>query len=247
MSNNATLFSLLKTLRFNGMLTHFDELIEVAELKKMNGIEFLQQFLETEIGYRQTRSLAYRLELAKLPQMKSLDNFDCRETPLDAEHLKRLAQCQFVEHHYNLLFIGGSGSGKTHLALALAYAALQNRYRVKFYLFSDLARHLLQAKARQYEANFMARLQRFHVVVIDEMGYLPIDQQAGSLLFELFSKLYEKTSLIITTHLTFDEGAPLFGNAKTSKAMIDRITHHCTILETGNISWRLKEGTTAKK
>lgn len=247
MSNNATLFALLKTLRFNGMLAHFDELIEVAELKKMNGIEFLQQFLETEIAYRQTRSLAYRLELAKLPQVKSLENFDCHETPLDPEQLKRMTQCQFIEHHYNLLLIGGSGSGKTHLALAFAYAALQQGYRVKFYLFSDLARQLLHAKTHRYEANLMARLERFHALIIDEMGYLPIAPEAGSLLFELFSKLYEKTSLIMTTHLTFDEWAPLFGNAKASKAMIDRITHHCTILETGNISWRLKEGTTAKK
>jgi DNA replication protein DnaC len=248
MSRNAALFSLLKTLRFNGMVAHFDELVEVAQLKKMDGVELMQQFLETEIAYRQTRSLAYRLELAKLPQVKSLDHFDCSQTPVDPEQLKRLAQCQFIEHHYNLLLIGGSGSGKTHIALALAYVALQNLYRVKFYLFNDLARHLLHAREHRYEANFMARLQRFHALVIDEMGYLPIDPQAGSLLFELFSKLYEKTSLIITTHLTsFDEWAPLFGNPKASKAMIDRMTHHCTILETGDTSWRIKEGTESKK
>ena len=119
---------------------------------------------------------------------------------------------------------------------------------MKFYLFGDLARHLLQAKEHRYETNFMTRLQRFHLLVIDEMGYVPIDSQAGPLLFELLSKLYEKTSLIITTHLTFDEWAPFFGGgAKSSKAIIDRITHHCKILETGNISWRLKEGNAAKK
>ena len=114
-------------------------------------------------------------------------------------------------------------------------------------MFGDLARHLLQAKEHRYEANFMARLERYRVLVIDEMGYVPIDTQAGPLLFELFSKLYEKTSLIITTHLTFDEWAPLFGGAKSSKAIIDRVTHHCKIMETGNISWRLKEGNIGKK
>ena len=138
--------------------------------------------------------------------------------------------------------MGSSGTGKTHLSLVLAHQALLNNFRIKFYFFSDLARHLIYAKEHRYEQNFIARLQRFHLLIIDELGYLPIEQQAGALLFELFSKLYEKTSLIITTHLTFDEWASLFGNPKSSKAIIDRITHHCTILETGNKSWRLKVG-----
>ncbi len=241
------MLSLIKTLRFNGMLSQFDEIMAIAEMKKMNGIEVMQQFLETEMAYRQTRSLRYRLDLARLPQVKSLDNFDCHDIPIQPEQLRHLAECQFIEEKRNLLLIGGSGSGKTHIALAMAYAALQKHYRVKFYLFSDLARNLLQAKEHRYEANFMARLQRFHLLVVDEMGYFPVDQQSEALLFELFAKLYEKTSLIITTHLTFDEWVPLFGSAKSCKAMIDRITHHCKVLETGNISWRLKEGNMAKK
>lgn len=238
---------LLKTLHFNGMLTQLEELIEVSELQKLTSIEALQRFLEVEVAYRQTRSLLYRLEVARLPQIKSLDSFDWDNTPIQQEQLISLMQCQFVAQKQNLLLVGGSGTGKTHIALALAHAALQKNYRVKFYRFTDLARSLLHAKEHRYEASFMARLQRFHMLVIDELGYLPIDQQASSLLFELFSKFYEQVSLIITTHLTFDEWAPLFGNAKTSKAVIDRITHHCTILETGNKSWRLKEGSMSKK
>ncbi len=245
--HNETVVTLLKALHFNGMLSQFDEMMEVAELKKLTGIQLMQQFLEAEIAYRQTRSLRYRLDIARLPQVKSLDNFDCSGTPIKEEQLHHLAECQFIEERRNLLLIGGSGSGKSHIALAIAYAALQKHYRVKFYLFGDLARGLLQAKERCYEASFMARLQRFHLLVIDEMGYFPIDQQAEPLLFELFSKLYEKTSLIITTHLTFDEWAPLFGSTKASKAIIDRVTHHCKILETGDTSWRLKEGNMAKK
>ena len=155
--------------------------------------------------------------------------------------------CHFIHQKQNLLLIGGSGTGKTHISLALAHQALQKDCRVKFYFFSDLARHLIYAKERKYEQNFIASLQRFHLLIIDELGYLPVDQQAGALLFELFSKLYEKTSLIITTHLTFDEWTTLFGNPKSSKAMIDRITHHCTILETGHKSWRLKEGKMMQK
>lgn len=239
---NEAMLSLLKTLRFNGMLSQFDEIMEAAEIAKLNGFQLMQRFLETEIAYRQTRTLRYRLDMARLPQVKSLDNFDCSELPVKKEQLLGLAECQFIINKSNLLLIGGSGSGKTHIALAIAYAALQKLYRVKFYLFGDLARLLLQAKAHRYEASFMARLQRYHMLVIDEMGYVPIDPEAGPLLFELFSKLYEKTSLIITTHLTFDEWGTLFGGAKSSKAIIDRITHHCNIIETGNISWRIKEG-----
>jgi len=238
--------NLLKTLRFNGMLAHFGELVEVCESQKLTNIESMCRFLEVEVAHRQTRSLLYRLDLAKLPQIKSLDNFEWSNTPLQQEQVTSLLQGEFITRKQNLLLVGGSGSGKTHIALALAHAALQKDYRVKFYRFTDLARSLLHAKEHRYEASFMSRLQRFHVLVIDELGYLPVDQQASSLLFELFSKFYEQVSLIITTHLTFDEWAPLFGSPKTSKAIIDRITHHCTILETGNKSWRLKEGTMSK-
>jgi len=245
--HHETVLSLLKTLRFNGMVSQYKEILETADIKQWNGVELLQQFLETEIAYRQTRTLRYRLDMARLPQVKSLDYFDCTDMPIKKEQLTALTECQFITEKNNLLLIGGSGSGKTHIALALAYAALQKLYRVKFYLFSDLARHLLQAKERKYETNFMARLEHYQALVIDEMGYVPIDPNAGSLLFELFSRLYERTSLIITTHLAFDEWSPLFGSAKSSKAIIDRVTHHCQILETGNTSWRLKEGNKAKK
>ena len=153
---------------------------------------------------------------------------------------------KFIKDHYNILIIGGSGAGKSHLAIGLAYLALQNSYRIRFYKFAELARDLIKAQSHNYETAFMAKLQRFDLVVIDELGYLPIDPKASPLLFELFSNLYEKVSTIITTHLTFDEWPNIFGNIKATKAIIDRFTHHCLVLETGNKSWRLKEGKTTK-
>jgi DNA replication protein DnaC len=244
---NEAIRTLLKTLHCNGILTHWEELTDVAALQSMNNLAFLQKLLETEAAYRETRALLYRLDVARLPQVKSLTAFVCQDTPVQPRQLDQLADCQFVRDKQNILLIGGSGSGKTHLALATAYEALQQRYRVKFYVFSDLARQLLQAKAHRYEGNLMSRLLRFQVLVIDELGYLPIEPSASHLLFELFSKLYERVSLIITTHLTFEEWAPLFGSAKASRAIVDRITHHCALIETGNISWRLKEGTATQK
>lgn len=243
MSNeNEAIMTLLKTLRFNGMISQFNDIMEVAQIKQLNSIDLMKQFLETERAYRQTRSLSYRLEVARLPQIKSLDNFDYQETPIQKLQIDAFTECQFIKEKSNILLIGGTGTGKTHLSLAIAYAALQKLHRVKFYLLGDLSRQLLKAKEHRYEENFMARLQRFELLIIDDFGYLPLDQQAGTLLCELFSKLYEKTSLIIATHLTFDEWGPLFGGGKSSKMIVDRVTHHCKIVETGNISWRLKEG-----
>jgi DNA replication protein DnaC len=192
------LLSLLKTLRFNGMLSQFDEIIEAGEIAKWTGIELIQRFLEIEIAYRQTRTLRYRLDMARLPQVKSLDNFDCSEMPVKKEQLIGLTECQFIVDKSNLLLIGGSGSGKTHIALAIAYAALQKLYRVKFFLFGDLARLLLQAKAHRYETNWMARLQRYQMLVIDEVGYVPIDPEAGPLLFEFYQP-QDSLSLITIT------------------------------------------------
>jgi len=234
---------LLKKLHCNGMLENFQDIIETAKEKHEPWLQTLRQLLEVEVEYRKTRSLIYRLKLAKLPQIKTIENFDTNESPLEKNMLDELTECQYIQEAENILLVGGSGTGKSHIALSLAHVALQQGYKVKFYKFSELARKLLQAKEHRYEANLMAHLQRFNLLIIDEVGYLPIDKQAGSLLFELFSNMYEKVSLILTTHLAFNEWGELFGNLKATKAIIDRLTHHCKILETGNVSWRLKERT----
>jgi len=235
--------SLLRKLRYYGMLENFQAIIDDAKEKSVPWLQTFQKLLEVEIEHRETRSFMYRLKLSTLPQVKDIDNFDAKGTPLDKNLLTELVECRYIQEAENILLIGGSGTGKSHLALSLAYVALQQGYKVRFYKLSDLARKLLQAKEHCNEANLMAHLQRFDLLVIDEVGYLPIDKQAGALLFELFSNLYEKVSLIMTTHLAFNEWGALFGDRKATKAMIDRLTHHCKILETGNVSWRLKERT----
>jgi DNA replication protein DnaC len=244
---NESILELLKTLHYHGMINNFQDIIKTAEGNNESWQQILQRLLKVEIEYRKTRSLMYRLNLAKLPQIKTLENFDIESSALDGKILTELSECNYINDAMNIFLIGGSGSGKSHIALSLAYIALQHGYKVKFFKFTDLARKLLVAKDQHYEANLMIHLQRFHLIIIDELGYLPIDKQAGILLFELFSNLYEKVPLIITTHLSFNEWNEIFDHPKATKAMIDRLTHHCKILETGNSSWRLKESAKQKQ
>jgi DNA replication protein DnaC len=234
----------LGSLGFKGMLQHFDDMVSLKQEQKWP--QMLLSLLKSEASYRQTRSFIYKLELAKLPQMKSMDNFDATDLPINHETLADANSLGFIKDHHNILIIGGSGAGKSHLAIGLAHLALQNNYRIRFYKFIELARELIIAQSHNYETKFMAQLQRFDLLVIDEFGYLPIDPKANPLLFELFSNLYEKVSTIITTHLKFDEWYDIFGNVKATKAIIDRFTHHCLVLETGNKSWRLKGGKKTK-
>lgn len=198
--------------------------------------EQLVQLLNKEVEYKKSRSLNYRLQLAKLPQIKLLADTKA------ANLVRAIDISEVINKQENLFFIGGSGSAKTHLAIGLAYLALELGKRIRFYTLANLARDLLLARQDNSEQSLILRLQRFDILIIDEFGYVPIDKQAGGLLFELFAKLYEQTSLFITTHLKFDEWNDMFGNLKATKAIIDRLTHHCHVIETGNISYRIKGG-----
>jgi len=231
----------LESLKLRGMLQHFNDM-DNLKISEQQWPKIFLSLLKSEESYRQARSFMYKLGLAKLPQIKSMDNFDITDLPINHETLTDASNMKFIEDRYNILIVGGSGTGKSHLAIGLAHLALHNNYRIRFYKFADLARELVAAQAHNYEAAFMAKLQRFNLLVIDEFGYLPIDPKASPLLFELFSSFYEKVSTIITTHLLFDEWSDIFGNIKATKVIIDRFTHHCLVLETGNKSWRLKEG-----
>jgi DNA replication protein DnaC len=235
----------LESLKFKGMLQSFNDVVTLQ--KEQQWPQLFLHLLKNEESYRKTRSFMYRLDLAKLPQIKSLDNFEVKNLPINTKTLANVSTMKFMEDHHNIFIIGESGTGKTHLAIGLANLALQKNYRIRFYKLVELARDLITAQTHNYTTAFMAKLQRFNLIVIDEFGYLQIDSKVGPLLFELFSNLYEKVSVIIATHLAFDEWVDIFGNAKITKIIIDRFTHHCSVLETGKTSWRLKEGKNKKQ
>jgi DNA replication protein DnaC len=224
---------LLDKLGLAGMKTQLSEVMNLVNESHANNIYgTLKKLLAAEYEYKKSRSLHYRLQLARFPTVKLLSD-TCQAKLIENMDIQKV-----VDNHENILLIGGSGSAKTHLAIGLAFTAIERGNRVRFYTLNGLAAQLLNARAHNYEIQFMDSVKRFHLIIVDELGYVPIKPEAGSLLFELFAKLYEQTSIVITTHLKFEEWSEIFGNPKATKAIIDRLTHHCHIIETGNKSFR---------
>lgn len=236
---DAVLKEHLHILKMPGVAKEYPSLARQASDAGWSYEEFLRQVLEAEIRSRQERTAAQRVRDAHFPDIKTLDQLDWKVLQgLSKSRLLELASCDYLGRAEDVILAGPIGTGKTHIAIGLGVEAARRRFRVIFTRAAELVRMLLEARDERLLGQLYRRLEKSDLLIVDELGFVPFDRAGGELLFNLLSDRYERRSTLITTNLTFSEWVQVFGDAKLTTALLDRLGHHSHILTTKGVSYR---------
>jgi len=238
----------LKSLRLPTFLREHNKLARLCSTQGVDHLEYLSRLAELELIERESRMIERRIKLAKFPAIKSLDSFDFKAVPsLNKMQVLELARCDYIERRENIIALGPSGTGKTHIALGLGVAACQKGLNVGFITASALVHELMEARDEKTLLRFQKKLSSYKLLIIDELGFVPLSKTGAELLFEVFSQRYECGSTMVTSNLPFDEWTETFGSDRLTGALLDRLTHHVNILEMNGDSYRLNQSKSRQK
>ena len=230
-----------KVLRLAAVGAQFASLAEEASQQNHSHLHYLEALLQAEVEDRERRAIELRVKDAHLPRMKTLEEFDFAQSPhIPASRIRALAEGGYLERAEPVLLVGEPGTGKSHLATGLAIAACRQRKRVRFTTAAALVNQLVEAQREQSLSRMLARWSRVELIVIDELGYVPLAEVAAELLFQVIAERAEKAAIIVTTNLPFSEWPQVFTNARLCKAVLDRLTDQAHIIETGSESYRFR-------
>ncbi len=232
----------LKKLRLPTFLSDYDKLAKQCAAENKDHVHYLLRLSELELIERERRMIERRIKAAKFPAVKSLDSFDFKTmASLNKPLVLELARCEYIDRHENVIALGPSGVGKTHIALGFGLAACQKGLKVRFTTAAALVHELMEAADEKRLIRLQKQLANQDLLIIDELGFVPLSKTGAELLFETISQRYERGSIIITSNLPFDEWTETFGTERLTGALLDRITHHVHILEMNGESFRLKQ------
>ena len=232
----------LKALRLPTILREYDKVAQQCAAEDIDYPRFLLRITELELLDRERRATERRVRQAKFPVLKSLDSFDFLAIPsLNKSMVLELARSEFVVRRENALLLGNSGTGKTHIALALGLVACQKGYRVRFTTAAAMVHELIEAKDEKRLLRYQKQLAAYELLIVDELGFVPLSKTGAELLFEVFSQRYERGSTLVTSNLPFQEWTEILGSERLTGALLDRLTHHVHLLEMNGDSYRLKQ------
>jgi DNA replication protein DnaC len=232
----------LKALRLPTFLREYDRVARQCAAEDIDYPRYLLRMSELELLDRERRATERRVRQAKFPVVKSLDSFDFLAIPsLNKAMVLELVRCEFLLRRENVLLLGNSGTGKTHVALALGLAACQRGHRVRFTTAAALVHELMEARDEKKLLRFQKQIAAYELLIVDELGFVPLSKSGAELLFEVFSQRYERSSTLVTSNLPFQEWTEILGSERLTGALLDRLTHHVHILEMNGDSYRLKQ------